>query len=295
VDVYVEWKPDYDVPDDEVEDGFFAFHTCLRVRLDPVADETVLGNQDGDREQENVFYFGVPESAGGVAADAIVHLSNDDPTDSRHFYLHAASDLPDDWVVEINGGVQDVEVGPNDTVDVPVRLIAGIPMTIDVGSTYGVDVYASALNLLTNDLDPEDQHPENLVLGGVRFETRVEQPTHLACQFYTTGNLIDIICDLHGLDPYFDPHNPPRIMVELVGRDPNTGRPRYLTASLLLLTVNRQGHATGQMDLGAFQAAGEEEAVDIFALFMGTEELGSATTGFYPLAGFKTYLPLSSR
>ncbi len=64
VDVYVEWTPDYDIPDNAVEDGNFAFHTCLRVRLDTVAGETVLGNQDGDREQENVSYFSVSDGAG---------------------------------------------------------------------------------------------------------------------------------------------------------------------------------------------------------------------------------------
>ena len=246
------------------------------MRLDPVADETVLGNQDGDREQENVFYFGVPDGAGDMAVDAIVHLSNDDPFDSRHFYLHSATDLPDDWVVAINGGVQDIEVGPNEVVAVPVQLIAGAPVSLPVGTTFSVDVYASALNLLTNDLDPGDQHPENLVLGGVRFEARIAQPTYLACEYFTAGNSIDVNCELHGIGPYYDPRQPPRLMVEAVGRDPNTGRPRYLTATMILLEVDEQGHAQGRLDLSAHgvQAGAGDEAVEVFALFMGDEFSG---------------------
>ena len=182
-DVYLEWTPDYDVPDDEVEDGSFSFHTCLRVRLDPVAGETVLGNQDGDNEQENVFNFSVPSGAGDVAYDGVIHLNNDDPVKSKHFYLHYDSELPDDWGLEINQNHWDVEVGPNEVKDIPVRIVSGGVLTSPVGTTFGVNLYASALQLLTNDLDPQDQHPENQVLGGVRLETRHVQDTQLDCDF----------------------------------------------------------------------------------------------------------------
>lgn len=294
VDVYLEWTPDFDVPDEEVEDGVFVFHTCLRVVLDPVNDETVLGNQDGDQEQENVFYFETPEGGGEDVYDTIIHLNNDDPFNTAYFYLHYASGLPEGWVLEINQGDQMVEVGPNDFVDVPVQITSGPPLTETPGTTFGVDISASALNLLTNDLDPEDQHPENQILGGVRVESRVVQETTLDCTFeeLASGGIL-IFCHLDGIDPYYDPTIPPVIMVEAVGRDPD-GSPIYLTDTLLLLTVDAQGNASGTLSPGTDGMDGGQ-AVDVFALFMGTQFLGSATTGFYPIGGYKVYLPSTQK
>ena len=287
VDVYVEWTPDYDIPDDQVEDGLFAFHTCLRVRLDAVNGETVLGNQDGDSEQENVSYFSAPEGAGDAVYDGVIHLHNDDPFDSRHFYLHYNSELPADWDLEINQGQMDVTVEPNGMVDIPVRILSGSVLTDVVGTTFGVSVYASALNLLTSDLDPDDQHPENEFLGGVRVETRVVQDTTLDCEFKEDANGgIVVVCELGGIDPYYDPRIPPRIMVEAVGRDA-LGFSQYMTTTLTLLTVDSQGMASGRVDLGSLA----DEAVDVFALFVGNEFLGGVTTGFYPIGGYKLYLP----
>jgi hypothetical protein len=289
VDVYLEWTPDYDIPDEEVENSSFAFHTCLRVRLDKVDGETVLGNQDGDREQENVFYFSVPDGAGEEAYDAVIRLHNDDPFDSRHFYLHYVSDLPEDWELEINQGELDVEVEPNGIVDIPVLITSGQVITDVVGTTFGVDIYASALNLLASDLDPDDQHPENEVLGGVRVESRVVQETTLDCDFSQEPNGgIFIRCDLDGVDPHYDPNIPPKIMVEAVGRGPG-GNPIYLTQTMILLTVNREGEASGRMELGPYTG----QAVDIFALFTGTQFLSGATTGFYPIGGYKLYMPIT--
>ena len=290
-DVFLEWTPDYDIPDSEVVDGSFAFHTCLRVVLDPVSGETVLGNQDGDDEQENVFNFSVPDGAGGAPIDAIVHLHNDDPVDSKNFYLHYKSNLPSDWDVVINQGNMEVDVGPKTVVDVPVHIISGSPDTSGVGDTFGVDVYASALKLLTNDLDPTDQHPENQSLGGVRVESRIVQETKLHCDFKEDANGgIVIVCDLGGIDPYYDPNFPPKIMVEVVGRD-RSSRPVYIPQTLILLDVDRQGKASGVLPLGKFA----DQAVDIFALFAGTKYLDSATTGFYPIGGYHIYMPTVKR
>jgi hypothetical protein len=287
VDVYLEWTPDFDMPDNAVEDGNFAFHTCLRVRLDTVAGETVLGNQDGDKEQENVFYFSVSDGAGDAALDTVIHLHNDDPFDTQYYYLHYQSDLPADWQVEINQGDMDVQVAPNSVVDVPVRIISGPADTSGVGDAFGVNVYASALNLLTSDLDANDQHPENQILGGVRIESRVVKDTTLDCDFKEDANGgIVIVCNLGGVDPYYDPNFPPKIMVEVVGRGRNS-RPIYFPQSMILLTVDRQGKATGTLQLDKFA----DQAVDIFALFTGTKFLSGATTGFYPIGGYRMYIP----
>jgi hypothetical protein len=66
----------------------------------------------------------------------------------------------------------------------------------------------------------------------------------------------------------------------------------YLTDTLILLTVDAQGNASGTMTLGSLDSyAGAEQAAEVFALFSGTEFLSNATTGFYPIDGYKLYLP----
>ncbi|MGD8518288.1 MAG: hypothetical protein PVG54_15090, partial [Anaerolineae bacterium] len=173
VDVFLEWTPTYDISDEELEDGFVNLHTCLRVILDAVANETVLGNQDGDREQENIFYFEVPDEPGETAYDTVIHLYNEDPFDTQYFYLQYESDLPDNWDLDINGGDLVVQLAPQEMVDVPVQITAHMTDVVSypAGTVFGVDVGASRLNLLENELDPTDQHPEFETLGGVRVET----------------------------------------------------------------------------------------------------------------------------
>ena len=75
-----------------------------------------------------------------------------------------------------------------------------------------------------------------------------------------------------------------------MGRDRN-GRPIYLPQTLLLLTVDPQGKASGLLNLGKYAG----QAVDIFALFPGTNYLSGATTGFYPIGGYNIFLPIARR
>lgn len=274
-DVYIEWTPDFPIPAGNLENGLFAFHTCLRVRLDPVDDETVLGNQDGDREQENVSYFQAPEGGGDEMYDGVIHLHNDDPFDSRYFYLHSQENLPADWSVQINGGIEGVSVPPNSVLDIPVRIQTAPLITQTPGTVFGVDIYASSLNLLVNDLDPDDQHPENQVLGGVRLETRVVQDTSLDCRVQVSAGSTLVKCHLKGLDPYYNPDNPPRIMIEGVGRN-SAGNPLFFTKTAKLLTVDRQGNAWGYLK-------NVRGMVEVVALFSGTAQLASAGSGYIPL------------
>ena len=67
VDVYVDWKPTVNLTPAQVAAGIFYLHSCLRVRIDPVQGETILANQDGDREQENVSYFQVPPTGANTS------------------------------------------------------------------------------------------------------------------------------------------------------------------------------------------------------------------------------------
>ena len=54
---FLEWKPDFSLTPQQIMEGRFTFHTCVRVRLDPVNGETFFANQDGHGQQENIEYF----------------------------------------------------------------------------------------------------------------------------------------------------------------------------------------------------------------------------------------------
>ncbi|WDT79608.1 MAG: hypothetical protein MPW14_21145 [Candidatus Manganitrophus sp.] len=188
VDVYVEWTPNFAVTAEQIAAGTFAFHTCVRVKLDHVAGELVLGNQDGDREQENISYFQAvsPGAPGGATYKHVIKLRNDDLVNKKIFYLSYISTLPSDWKVDFNGGVQGVELLPNEMRELPITIEPGSSQPI--GSVYGVDVSASSLRLLKNDLNPKDQHPEFKPLGGVRVEARVLAPVKVKCRAFRDPN-----------------------------------------------------------------------------------------------------------
>jgi hypothetical protein len=287
VDVFLEWTPTYDISDEEMEGGFVNLHTCLRVILDPVTNETVLGNQDGDDEQENIFYFEVPDDAGATAYDAVVHLYNEDPFDTQYFYLQYESDLPDDWSVDINGGDLVVQLAPNEMVDVPVQILSGAVMTYPAGTVFGVDVSASRLNLLANDLDPTDQHPEFEELGGVRVETGIFQPATLDCFVRIADNgMIYIRCHLDGIDPYWNPDDFPGVLVAGVSRV--VDKLRILPDRPFFGQVDENGDVAVDIDPSAVPP----DADGFVVLFAGTTEVSSASSGYLPILDHQLYLPL---
>ncbi|MFQ5857766.1 MAG: hypothetical protein ACE5LU_19345, partial [Anaerolineae bacterium] len=186
VDVYIEWKPNVSVSQKNLKAGRFTFHTCVRVKLNHVSGETVFGNQDGDREQENISYFqAVPPSKGESQYRDVIRLRNDDLVNDKFFNLSYKSDLPDAWILDVNGGIMGVELGPGEVREIPV-IIEPRGEAV-VGSVFGVDVSASSMRILVNDLDPDDRHPEYKPLGGVRVEARVLQPTELVCEAERRG------------------------------------------------------------------------------------------------------------
>ncbi len=285
VDVYIEWAPDFDLSDAELEDGLFHFHTCLRVILDTVAGETVLGNQDGDDEQENIAYFQVPEDGAGEPYDAVIHLHNDDVLNPKFFYLSYKSDLPADWALDINGGVLGLELGPGEVFDVSINITPGVPPAI--GSLFGVDVVASSLQLLVNDLDPTDLHPVYEPLGGVRVEARVQHHPTLTCQatrLSATAVLVQgQLTDLAGLG---DPTIPLNVMIEGVDSARN-----FLPSTLNVITVLADesfvGYLTPGTEIGLAQEA--------ICLFAGTTKLTSAGSGYVPVEQNLVFLPLIRR
>ena len=141
----------------------------MRVKLNPVAGEFVLGNQDGDREQENISYFEATTGAGDPTYNDFIRLRNDDAVNRKFFYLSYENELPASWLVDVNGGNFGVDLAPGEVRDIPVVIKPVGPAVI--GSVFGVDVQASSLKILTSDLDPKDKHQEANILGGVRVKS----------------------------------------------------------------------------------------------------------------------------
>lgn len=282
-DVYVEWTPEVDLSAEEITDGLFHFHSCLRVIIDPVAGETTFGNQDGDEEQENIDLFEAPETgSGGPAYDRVLSLRNDDTANSKFFFIGYDHDLPAGWSVDVNGGDLVVELGPDEVRDIPIHIepTGGAPL----GSALRLEVTASSFKLLTNDLDPADTHYESGALGGVTIEARaLRKPEVTATAILTpTGVLVHGVLSVTDFASFYDPANPFRVMI--VGAD--AGR-KFDPSTGVLLTVGADG------SFGGFLPLPPGGVTDLVCLFSGTELLAAASCGFLSLAPVSATLKLT--
>lgn len=283
VDVFIEWVPDFPVSEEDLAAGRFYFHTCVRVRIDPVAGETVFGNQDGDGEQENINYFqAVSTEEGASVFNDVIRLRNDDVVNEKFFNLTFQSDLPQDWVVLVNNGQPGVRLAPNEVREIPV-LIKPQGQAV-IGSVFGVDIQASSLELLVSDLDPKDVHPADQLLSGARVEARVMQPVKVECQVENHGE-IRVWGKLHGIEEFYSPNNPPYVLIQ--GLD---GNRRYIpmqesTGASQLAYVNRDG------SFEIYLYSEKVKIAEVVCLFAGTTELASAGTGYIPVPA-NVYSPL---
>ena len=267
-DVYIEWTPNFPLTEEQIAAGNFNFHTCVRVLIDAVAGETVLGNQNGDREQENINYFQAVDSGGGPGTvfDGFITLRNDDLVNKKFFSLSYSSTLPSDWVLDINGGEQGVQLDPNETRQIPVLIKPQGPAV--VGSIFGVDVRASYLQLLVSDLDPKDQHPADMELGGARVETRVLLPAQIKCEATDFGEVV-VNGQLDGVEKFNSQRNPLSVMIQGVD-----GKRRFIPGVSQVVAVG--------MD-GSFQAtifSQKDRIEEVVCLFAGTDMLASAGSGY---------------
>jgi hypothetical protein len=192
VDVYWPWTPNFPLPPPEqIMEGRFTFHTCIRVRLDPVAGETFFGNQDGKSQRENIEYFqAVPPGPGasGAPNNSVVHLRNDDSSESKQFMLSVVPEtLPDTWEVEINNGDPIVDLGPGEVADVPVVVTQTQPEP--VGSQHTFSIVAASQITLTDEERPDNLHNEMHPLGGVQMQVAVLRKTALACRTVGVGRV----------------------------------------------------------------------------------------------------------
>jgi hypothetical protein len=272
VDVYVEWTPNFALTPEQLAAGTFAFHTCVRVKMDAVAGELVLGNQDGDREQENISYFQAPSSGAPAKFKDVIHLHNPDFVKKKTFYLSYKSDVPADWHIELNDGKKSIELDPAQIVDLPIIITPGAAPQ-PVGKRFFTDVAAASLNLLANDLDPKDLHPEYKPLGGVQVDSRVLQRTRLHCRATINADgLIAFDGKLDGIGDFY-PDTQEGLQVQVIGIDEQR---RFLNFASNVVRVNRDGTFNG-----SFRDP-NKISKQFSCLFAGTDKLMSASSGFTP-------------
>jgi len=201
VDVYLDWTPNFNLTPQQIQQGRFFFHTCVRVRLDHVTGETFFANQDGDGQQENIEYFqatgaGGAPGAPGPANMNVIHLRNDSFVATKEFILTLARErLPSWWSVVVNNGNPIVKLGPGQVRDVPVVIKQTRPEAI--GSRHSIKVVASSHLTLQNKQRPNDYHEEFKPLGGVQFQVAVLRQPKLTCACKDSN----VRGTISGLDP----------------------------------------------------------------------------------------------
>jgi hypothetical protein len=270
VDVYVDWKPTFTLTSAQIAAGVFYFHSCLRLTMNAVAGETVLANQDGDREQENIAYFQVPPKGPKSHHVRSVSIRNDDLRRPRHMILGYRLTVPlngaDDWRVQLNKGVSDVTLTPGELREIPVEIIPGASTDLP-GRRYSVDVYGLTQHVLVNTLNKKDQHNEFRYTGGSRIEGLVVVPTSVSCAASATSRAeISVTGQLRSAERLDIRTRSVPIMA--VGWNRRRG---FIESSRVLMTPDRGGQFRGSIRDNRDDAI---ERVD--CLFAGTMELGSA-------------------
>ncbi len=272
VDVYLNWTPNFALTPEQIAEGRFAFHTCVRVKIDSVAGEIATGNQDGDREQENISYFQAVTDGGDTASyDGVIRLRNDSKTEKKTFYLSYETDVPAAWILNVNNGQRSVELMPDEVREIPVIIKPQGPAV--VGSIFGVDVSASSLKLLTNDLDPKDQHPEFDPLGGARVEARVLLPARVECKATDTREGITVMGTLKTNAKTPTTNNPYRVMIQGV----DSSR-RFIREAATVTYVLPDGTFNGNI------FSRKDKITEVICFYAGTTETASASSGYVAVA-----------
>jgi hypothetical protein len=269
VDVYVDWKPTFTLTPAQLAAGVFYFHSCLRLRMNAVPGETVLANQDGDREQENISYFQVP-TKGTKSHKQSVSIRNDDLTHKKNLILGYRLTVPrnasNDWRVQLNNGVTDVTLAPGELREIPVEIIRG-PSANRPGQRYSVDVFGLSHHELVNDLNKTDLHNEFRYTGGARIDALIVVPTRLSCKASVTSpGLLSVVGRLGFAERVETPHRGLRIMA--VGWNSRRG---FIESSRVLMTPDRNGEFRGSI-----KENGDDAIERVDCMFSGTTQVSSA-------------------
>lgn len=269
-DVYIEWTPNATLTPQQIADGIFYFHSCVRVRIDHLPGEIIFGNQDGNGQQENIDYFQAPASGGGSPGapyKTMITLHNDDVLHAKYFTLgYDRSQVPAGWKVLVNGGHFGIQLGPNQIQKIPVEVVPVVPMPL--GKSASVMVFASSLRLLTNDKNPKDKHPDFQTLGGVRVEGHAVARTKLVCTATRSGDGVIFKGRLEVAKP--GKLTPVNIFLEGVSPK-NT----FLNKQSALTKTGQNGLFTGIIRRGEFNKA--------ICLYAGTNTQASASSGYIPV------------
>ncbi|MFN7472854.1 MAG: hypothetical protein ACK5S9_14540, partial [Roseiflexaceae bacterium] len=200
-DVYIEWTPTVTLTAEQIAAGTFDFHTCVRVTMTTVTNETITGNQDGDQEQENIRNFEATPEVSPVFTHSF-DIKNISATNNKMVHLSTDRTIPSGWTVDINNADLDISIPPSGTVTVPVTVTAS--GTSVIGSQFTLAIGVIENRLLTNTklgTDPLDRtHPDELEIGGLDFNVNVRSPTDIACQAYGRGTRIEVTGALDGFE-----------------------------------------------------------------------------------------------
>jgi hypothetical protein len=269
-DVYVNWTPNANLTPQQLAQGIFYFHSCVRVRMDHLSNETIFGNQDGNGQQENIDYFQAPATGSSLKPapyQTIINLRNDDGLHAKWFYLgYDRSRVPAGWKVIVNHGVLGLQVAAGAVVQVPAEVVP--TSTLPLGAYTRVQVFASSLRLLTNDKHPSDKHPDFQQLGGVNVEGHAVAPSKIACTasplFVAPGAVIRGTLTI-GAPAKRDPAVP--VFLEAVNADG-----RFVPSESSTARVNADGTFSGGVVGGGVKR--------VICMYAGTATTASSTSGF---------------
>jgi hypothetical protein len=269
-DVYVNWLPAVNLTAADLAAGVFYFHSCLRVRIDPVVGETVLANQDGDREQENIDYFQVPPTGPRPPHKRSISIRNDDPTHNKNFILGYRLTIPangtNDWRVQLNNGLTDITLNPGEQREIPVEIIPGHSAN-KAGQRYSVDVFALYRRELVNSRNKNDIHNDFQYVGGTRIESLILASTTLSCQASVTRQGSVSVAGRLAFSKSVEKtsHNLP---ILAIGWNSKRG---FLESSRALLKLSANGQFRGSI------SESEEVPIErVDCMFAGTTTLSSA-------------------
>jgi hypothetical protein len=269
-DVSIPWTPSIATP----PTGDFDFHSCIRVRIDPITAPATETNTANNSAQENIDHFYSPPAPPGPGSPItrIIHLINDSPIVTKTFTVIWNDDLPPGSTVSVNGNKTDVVLPPSGVQDLPVVITPSGPSS--VGQTFHVNVAASSARLLVNSLNPTDTHYDAVLLGGMSFEVRIANPTSIRFRPDRGPNSISVTGRLFFTSPPGVQLNEP-VMLDLLDRQ------GHILMSQLVMT-DSAGNFSWLFDNNpnAFFVAGN---------FMGDLTNGGA---YYKSPIFPTYLYL---
>lgn len=202
VDVYMEWVPEPPLTAEQQAAGVFSFHSCLRVEIlavgasGAIPAESILGNQDGIDEQENIQNFEATPTRSPIFKHSftVVNTSNSNQLVS----IFQQNNLPDDWEIDINSGVSTVSMTPDQNITVPITVTASGASVI--GSSFTVQLTAAEHKTLTNATAKDTKHLVFDEIGGYNFTVNVLADTRISCKAYRNGNFLEIVGSLDGFE-----------------------------------------------------------------------------------------------